>query len=182
MNKTVKRLCVTAVMLALATVLNDIVPHFEMPLGGSVTPLSMLPIVVLPIMFGTKWGIASAFIFSIIQLLFGLSEGILGWGMTPIALIGMIVFDYILAYTLLGLAGVFANKGIKGIALGVILVCVLRFICHFISGCTFCASWSAWDNVYAYSFCYNGAYMLPELILTTIAATALSKRLTTILK
>lgn len=175
MNKSVKKLCVTAIMIAIATVLNDLVPHFEMPLGGSVTPVSMLPIVLIPFIFGTKWGLSSAFMFSIVQLLIGISEGILGWGMTPIALIGMIIFDYILAYTVLGLAGIFANRGTAGIISGVAGVCVLRFICHFISGCTFCASWSAWDNVYLYSFCYNGAYMLPELILTTVVTVLVLK-------
>lgn len=175
MNKTVKRLCVTAVLLALATVLSEVVPHIEMPLGGSVTPFSMLPIVMIPLMFGTSWGIAASFMYSVIQLCFGLMEGILGWGLTPAYLVGMIIFDYILAYTVLGLAGIFAKKGIVGIGGGVALAVVLRFVCHFISGCTFCASWSEWSNVYLYSLCYNGAYMLPELIITTVAAVILFK-------
>lgn len=175
MNKTVKRLCVTAILLALAVVLSELVPHIEMPLGGSITIFSMLPVVMIPLMFGTGWGVAAAFMYSVIQLLFGLAEGILGWGLSPVNLVGMIVFDYILAYTVLGFAGIFAKKGIFGIAAGTALTVALRFVCHFISGCTFCASWSEWDNVYLYSLCYNGAYMLPELILTTVAAFILFK-------
>lgn len=173
MNKNVKRLCVTAVLLSLAVVLSELVPHFEMPLGGSVTPFSMLPVIMIALMYGTGWGLAASTIYAVIQLAFGLMEGILGWGLTPFALTGMIVFDYILAYVVLGLAGLFKSKGIVGIAVGTALSVVLRFVCHFISGCTFCAAWSEWENVYWYSFCYNGAYMLPELILTVSAAVVL---------
>ena len=175
MNKTVKKICVTAVMLALATVLSEVVPHFEMPLGGSVTPLSMLPIVIIAIMYNTSWGLVSAFIYSAIQLLFGIAEGMLGWGLTPWYLVGCMVFDYILAYTVLGLSGVFKKKGIFGIAAGVAMTVVLRFVCHVISGGIFCASWSEWENVWAYSVCYNGAYMLPELVLTVVTTVIVFK-------
>ena len=91
MKKNIQRMCVTAILLALATVLSLLKP-FPMPFGGSVTLLSMLPIVMLPLMYGTRWGIASAFIYSLIQL--GLDLGaVLSWGLTPYALVGTIVLD-----------------------------------------------------------------------------------------
>ena len=172
-KKSLIRLCVSALFIALATALSELIPHIEMPFGGSLTILSMLPIAMISVSFGVWWGLGTSFVYSLIQLGFGIAEGCLTWGLTGVALVGMLLFDYILPYTLLGLSGLFAKKGTAGIASGVALGVFLRFVCHFISGCTFCASWSEWDNFYLWSLCYNGAYMLPEIILTTVAAVLL---------
>lgn len=171
-NKTsfIKKLCVTAVLIALGSVLS-LIKVFEMPLGGSVTLLSMLPIVMIPLMYGTGWGLAGAFMYSCVQLMFGIFiDGLLGWGLSLGYVIGAIIFDYLLAFTVLGFAGVFKKKGVIGIILGIVLAMVLRFLSHLISGGIFFASWCEWDNVWIYSICYNGAYMLPEMIITAIAA------------
>jgi len=56
---------------------------------------------------------------------------------------------------------------------GVVLVCALRFLCHFISG------WLIWDALWpndkglsgmAYSLLYNGGYMLPETLVALAIA------------
>lgn len=60
MKKNTQRMCVTAVLLALATVLSLIKP-FTLPWGGSVTLLSMLPVVMIPLMYGTARGAVGAF-------------------------------------------------------------------------------------------------------------------------
>ncbi len=172
MKKNVQRMCVTAILLALATVLSILKP-FPMPFGGSVTLLSMLPIVMIALMYGTRWGIVSAFIYSLIQL--GLDLGaVLSWGLTPYALIGTIVLDYLLAFTLLGLAGVLKSKGIVGIALGVVFVLVLRFLMHFISGVVIFDTFTNAD-AWIYSLTYNASYMVPEFITTTVATIILFK-------
>ena len=165
-------MCVTAVLLALATVLSILKP-FSMPWGGSITLLSMLPIVMIPLMYGTRWGMVSSFIYSLIQL--GLDLGaVLSWGLTPYALIGTIVLDYILAFSLLGLAGVFKKKGIIGIAAGVVMVLVFRFLMHFISGVVIFDTFTSAD-AWVYSLTYNASYMVPEFITTTIATVILFK-------
>ncbi len=172
MKKTIQRMCVTAVLLALATVLSILRP-FILPFGGSITLLSMLPVVMIPLMYGTRWGMVSAFIYSLIQL--GLDLGsVLSWGLTPYALIGTIVLDYILAFSLLGLAGVFKTKGIVGIAGGVVMVLVLRFLMHFISGVIIFGTITSAD-AWVYSLSYNASYMVPEFITTTVAAIILFK-------
>ena len=175
MKTKVQRMCVTAVLLALATVLSLLKP-FPMPFGGSVTLLSMLPVVMIPLMYGTGWGIISAFIYSLIQL--GLDLGaVLGWGLSPYALVGTIVLDYLLAFTLLGLAGIFNKKGVNSIvriAAGVVLVLVLRFMMHFISGVVIFNTFTNAD-AWIYSLTYNASYMVPEFITTTIAAVILFK-------
>ncbi len=170
-----KKLCVTAVLIALGSVLS-LIKVYEMPLGGSVTLLSMLPIVMIPLMYGTSWGLIGAFMYSAVQLMFGIFiDGLLGWGLSPSYVIGAIVFDYLLAFTVLGFAGIFKKKGVLGIILGIVLAMVLRFLSHLVSGGIFFASWCDWNNVWIYSICYNGAYMLPEMIITAAVAVLVFK-------
>ncbi len=171
MKKNIQRMCVTAVLLALATVLSLL--KYPMPFGGSITLLSMLPIVMLPLMYGTRWGMVSAFIYSLIQL--GLDLGaVFSWGLTSQALIGTVVLDYVLAFSLLGLAGIFKSKGIIGIAGGVVMVLVLRFLMHFVSGVVIFDTFTSAD-AWIYSLTYNASYMVPEFITTTAAAVILFK-------
>ena len=160
-------------MVALSTVLS-LVKVWQMPLGGSITLLSMLPVAMISVMYGLRWGLASAFAYSLTQLGFGIfMSGLLGWGLTPAALVGAILLDYILPFTALGFAGAFRTKGYVGVCLGTALAVALRFACHFFSGAIIFDIWCEWDNAWVYSLCYNGGYMLPELIITTVGATAL---------
>lgn len=177
-KKYVYRLSLSAIFIALATVLSFI-KIIKMPLGGSVTLLSMLPIVMLSCILGVKWGFISAFAYSVIQLLFGIFiDGLFAWGLTPVMLIGTILLDYILAFSLLGIAGIFAKKGPKGMCAGVLIGIVLRFLCHFISGCVIFKELEQFEifgklfenRPVLYSLGYNGFYMLPELIITLVAA------------
>lgn len=159
-----------AIMVALSTALS-LVKIWELPLGGSVTLLSMLPICMLSLRHGLKWGLGGAFVYAVGQLALGLSE-VLSWGLTPTALVGTFFLDYIFAFTVLGLAGMFRERGFTGKMFGVALVIFLRFVCHFISGVIIFDVWmpEEWSNVYLYSICYNGTFMLPEMIFTMIAA------------
>ena len=142
--------------------------------------LSMLPIVMLSVMLGIKWGLGGAFAYSLLQLFLGIAlDGLLGWGLTPIMLIGTILFDYIFAFTALGLAGIFRKKGTLGITVGIVLSMFLRFISHFISGYVIFKNleqFEVFGSVFTnrpilYSICYNGLYMLPEIVITALAAT-----------
>lgn len=181
-NVKTKCLVISAVMIALATVLS-LIKIWEMPLGGSVTLLSMLPIVLLAIKYGPKWGLTTSFLYSIIQLALDLGKA-MGWGLTGGQWVGMIIFDYILPYTILGLAGIFiVNKSemskksfdIFPILAGIALVMVLRFASHVVSGSLIFDIWmpKEWNNAFLYSLVYNGSFMLPELIFTIIGASIL---------
>ena len=177
-NTNTRKLVEAAVMVAMATVL-CFIRLYKLPWGGSVTLLSMLPICIYSIRRGVKWGMAASFVFSLIQLLQGIIDGLFGWGLTPSALIACILLDYILAYSAIGLAGMFAKKGVAGQISGIVIAVVVRFFVHFLSGCLLWKSYGAlWDgfetnNTYLYSLLYNGAYMLPELIITVIGAVIL---------
>lgn len=168
----VKKLTMSAVLTALSAALS-MVKIFEMPLGGSVTLLSMLPVCMLSIMYGCKWGIFCSFVYSLTQLALGIGS-VLSWGLTPQALVGSIVFDYLAAFTVLGLAGMFRRHGVPGYIGGISLALLLRAVSHVISGVIFFASWApeGW-NPFVYSIAYNGAYMVPEIVFTFAGAVLL---------
>ncbi len=167
----VQRLCVTAVMLALATALS-MVKIIELPYGGSVTLASMLPVVIIAYRYGTAWGIASGLVYGCIQQLLGLNS--LSYVTTPLSIIAVILLDYIVAFLVCGFGGIF-RKRIKnqaiGISLGAFVVCALRYLCHVISGATVWAGISIPTKAaLIYSLSYNGTYMLPETIVLVVTA------------
>lgn len=161
-----------AILVAMATVLSFLV-LYEAPLGGSVTILSMLPICIAGLLHGPKWGFGTAFVYSVIQLL---TSKCFAWGLTPTVLVVCILFDYIVAFTLLGVTGFFREKGRVGMCIGVLAAITLRMICHYITGVTI---WEAsmpdtWNNIWLYSLAYNAAYMLPEAAFTMMGTVAIS--------
>ena len=169
-----------AIMVALATVLSFI-RVFKLPWGGSITLLSMLPIVLFSIRRGIKAGLTVSFLFSLVQFFQGIIDGLFGWGLTPVSLIACILLDYLIAFTVLGLAGIFRKKGVTGWICGIAFAVMLRFIMHFLSGViiwkSFGQLWGDFftENTVLYSLLYNGAYMLPEMIFTIIGAVVLLK-------
>ena len=175
-NKTY-RLVLSAIMVALAAVLSAF-PVFQAPMGGSVTLFSQVPVVVVSWLFGVPWGLLTGFVMSIIEMLFGLNN--FGYVSGPLAYTILVLADYLLPFTLLGLGGMF-KKVIKNrdvaIGLGAFVVSLIRFLCHFISGITI---WGAFASdqtmkaICAYSFTYNGSYMLFETILTVVGCVLLS--------
>ena len=182
-RNTTKMLVEGAMMLALAIVLSLITPFQKLlPFGGSITLVSMLPICIYSIKYGVGKGLGVSFLFAVFQFIQGtVKDGLFGWGLTAGMLIACIVFDYFLAYTVLGLAGMFRKKGLGGWIAGIVIALLLRFASHFISGVyVFASTGKIWDelsfvaeNKFIYSAVYNGAYMLPELVLTVIVAVIL---------
>ena len=165
MQSTKTRILVEgAIMVALATVLSFI-RVVKLPWGGSITLLSMLPIVLFSIRRGIKSGLTVSFLFALIQFIQGIMDGLFGWGLTPGSLIACIFLDYLLAFTVLGLAGLFRQKGVTGWISGIALAILLRFAMHFLSGViiwqSFGQLWGDFftENTVLYSLLYNGAYM-----------------------
>ena len=167
-----KKLTLSAVMIALSAVLS-LVKVYQLPLGGSITLLSMLPVAAVAICYGTKTGLFVSVLYAFVQIALDLGA-LMGYGMTPATWIGCLLFDYIFAYGVLGLSGLFRKKGTLGMCTGIAIACFLRFISHFISGAIVFSIWCPENwNVYVYSLVYNGSYMLPELIFTIIGAALL---------
>lgn len=174
-SKNTKTLCECAIMLAMSIALSffAITPG---TFGGSITPASMLPVLFVGIRHGCKWGFGTAFAYSIFQLLTGLSYFSYIKGFVPYLI--CILFDFILAFTMLGLTGFAKPKaGEKGAKAGLIkifvflsMAMILRFICHFISGVTIWKSYDIYGSPVVYSIVYNLVYMLPELLICLAVA------------
>lgn len=158
-------------MIALGFILS-MLKIIAMPFGGSVTAFSMLPVIVIAFRHGTPWGLLAGFAASLLQMLMGLKN--LTYATSAGAVIAIIMLDYIAAFAVMGLGGIFKGKikdqGIS-LAAGALTVCILRYACHVISGCT------VWMGVsipttdgLLYSFAYNAAYMIPETIITVVGA------------
>ena len=189
-NPKIKTLAECAIFIALGTVLS-IVIIYEAPLGGSVTLFSMVPVIMLSFRHGAKWGIASAFCYSVLQLLLGMKNVMYVPGAFGIVL--CVLLDYIIAFTVLGLAGIFMNiKDAKmnhyvKIICGTLAVCILRYASHVVSGAIVwyeITKEGAWNDLvlrtgmWTYSLIYNAQYMLPETIITLIGIVLIMKAMT----
>ena len=190
MNTVSKRtfnLVLAGVMIAMGTALGFVKP-FELPYGGAITLCSMLPVMFFSYRCGLKWGLSAGLVFSVLQLLFGLDAL---KGISAMMVVGSIFLDYILAFTVLGLAGMFRGK-IKNDAvaftLGSFVSMMLRYFCSFLSGWVLWASFNETADMQGfiatffpalgnlsgtalavvYSLVYNGSYMIPEIILTCV--------------
>lgn len=160
-----------SMMVALATVLS-LLKLVEMPYGGSVTLASMLPILLIAYRHGTRYGLLSGACYAVIQQLLGLKN--LSYFTTWYSIVAVILLDYILAFLVIGLGGLFRQR-IKNQSLsifsGSVLVCVIRYILHTIAGATVWAGLSIpTEAALVYSIGYNATYMLPETIILCAVA------------
>lgn len=158
-----------SIMIALSTVLS-LIKLAELPYGGSITIASMLPIVIAVYRHGGVWGFGCALVNAFIQMLLGLNN--FSYFTTWQSIIALAIFDYILAFVVFSLSGIF-KKCIKNqaisMALGALLACVLRYACHVISGATVWAGLSIpSEAALIYSFSYNATYMLPDTIVLVL--------------
>jgi thiamine transporter len=151
-----KALAFSSIAISLAFILNQIT-LFKMPQGGSVTPFSMLFIVLIGYLFGVRQGIIAGIAFGLLDLLIN------PYVISPIQML----VDYPLAFGALGLSGLFHNKNsiIPGYLLGV----SGRFFFSFLSGVVFFGMYAPEGfNAVTYSLVYNGSYLLVESIITII--------------
>ena len=163
-----------ALMIALGTVLANI-KIYELANGGSVTLFSMVPFILVSFRHGAKWGLFTGFVNSLLQMLLGFYAPPAP-GLLP--LFGMIMLDYVLAFSLLGLACVFAKpfkNRLLGVAVGSAVVCLIRFLCSFLSGVLIWGNLNDGLPTWTYSLGYNASYMLPETVLTVVAVVLLHK-------
>lgn len=175
-TENLKKMLVSALFIALSTVLSELIPSISLPFGGSITLFSMVPMCLLGIMFGVKWGVFANLVYGAVQMLFGLNNLSYAtwWGAAVI----IILFDYIVAYAVLGFSGVFKGKiknELVACILGVLLAVFLRYVCHFVTGVTVWREISEFWAAVWFSITYNGTYMIPEMIITPIGVALLYK-------
>ena len=200
-KKRTEAITLSAIMIAFAISISAIcavMPFLNLPFGGGFTIASMLPIIVVAYMYGTRFGLLTAFVYSILQMLLGFNtvsafflpgdSQMVWWRAIIVCLI-----DYVIAYTVLGLGGVFRKRFEikKALCLGSILAISLRYLAHIVSGAIFFGTWAEWFftqdgfpawgqsilNTFSggalatvYSIIYNGTYMIPEIIITAIVS------------
>ena len=172
MNNTTgsKKITEASVMLATATVLS-LARLIELPYGGSVTIACMLPIIIVAYRHGLKWGLLTGLSFGVIQQLLGLNT--LSYATTWQAVVAIIILDYLVAFMVAGFGGIFKKHMSQPLALlfGSLFICILRYICHVITGCTVWAGLSIpTSDAFIYSLSYNATYMIPETIVTFLIA------------
>lgn len=157
-----------ALSIALSFLLNLIV-LYPMPQGGSVTPASMLPIMLFGYTFGPGAGIFA-----------GIAYGLLGFIHKPWFLnVWQFLLDYIIGFGALGLTGLFHKKREeKYLYVGIMLSGFVRFVASFASGVIFYASNAApGQPVFLYSMIYNGTYMIPEIAICLLITVLAGKQL-----
>lgn len=166
------RLVFSAVMVALATVLS-VIPVMQLPFGGSVTLFSQVPILAVSWILGIPWGLASGFAYGVLQILVG-GIGNFSYVQGILAYTILVFADYLVPFTCLGFGSMFKRviqNPFVAAGVGTVMVCLIRFISHFISGCTIWTEYApdtVWNAVFAYSASYNASYMIPETIISLV--------------
>lgn len=161
----VRALTECSVMIALSVVLGFI-KVADMPYGGSVTLASMLPIVIVAFRHGIGWGMGAATTNSLVQLITGIKY--FSYFTTWQSIVALILFDYVIAFAVFGIAGIFRGKMKQNLAisLGALVASIIRYVCHVISGATIWAGLSIPTSAaLAYSLGYNATYMIPETVI-----------------
>ena len=208
-TSNVRKLVTSAMMIAIGTAISfvcELIPFLNLPFGGTITICSTLPIIVISWMYGLGWGFGSAFVYSLLQIAIGakvvsalfLPADQDGLGSAWLA-IAVILIDYIIAFTAVGIGGIFRKMKNKTLSLilGSIVALTLCYAFHVLSGALFYGAWAEWfftDTVAAdwsvskailekfsgtslaviYSLIYNGCYMIPEIVITAVGAGAVS--------
>ena len=208
MTTKTKRLTESAMLLAVAIVLELLSKMFipELPFGGQVTLVSMLPVVLISYRHGVRWGLVSGVAYAMIEMAIGAKSvtaafqpGYFGDGTLILNALIMCLLDYLVAFTALGLGGLFRrrieNRG-KALVAGTLVALSARYAAHILSGYILFSGWAEWFFTQegfpgwgtslveslspeflglVYSIVYNGMYMIPEMILTAIAAALISR-------
>ena len=171
-NLKLRALAEGAIFVAMAQVISYL-KLFELPNGGSIT-VGMLPIFLYCARWGFGPGMMASFVFSVLQLLL---DGAYAWGWE--SMIG----DYIVAFTVLGVAGLFSRqKG--GFFIGIAAGCAARFLVAYVVGATIWAEYMpdvffgmTMTTPWFYSAVYNGSYIVIDMILCLVVGALLWKPL-----
>lgn len=155
------RMLVTAAVCIAMSYLLSYLKLFSMPTGGSVTVVSMLPLMVFAWMYGVGPGLLAGAAYGLLQFI--QKPEVYHWA--------QIVLDYPVAFMMLGLAGIFRKVDRPwALPAGVLIACFGRFLCHTVSGLIFFTDFtdvSFFGGLIA-SAIYNGGYMAIEAAASAI--------------
>jgi len=187
-NKNLLFITEVGIFTALGLVLDFIAglySEFIFPNGGSIS-VAMVTIFIIAFRWGLKGGLTVGFLIGLLQLSY---SGVMGKAIDWKVALGISLFDYILAYTACGLAGLYAKKAreadIPGkmnyVMSGILIAAGVRTLSHIISGWIFFKAWIpdfiledyAW---YYWSIIYNLGYMVPSTLLSILITKGIVKR------
>ena len=159
---TSKLLAYAALSIALAFVLSYI-RLWRMPQGGTVTPASMLPMMLFSYAFGIGPGLVASLAYGLLQAI--QDPYIVGFW--------QFLLDYPIAFAVIGLMGLFANKQNKwSLYAGIAVVSLFRMACHTLSGVLFFAEYAGDANPWVYSLGYNSFVLADAAICVAVALLA----------
>jgi thiamine transporter len=156
MTQKTKRLTESAMLLAVAIVLELISKMFipELPFGGQITLVSMLPVVLISYRHGVKWGLVAGLCYAFLEMALGaktvaaaFQPGYFGDGRMLANAFVMCALDYIVAFTVLGLGGAFRSriqKPGRALMAGAALALSARYLAHIASGYILFSGWAEW--------------------------------------
>lgn len=170
-RQSTRRLVESALMVAISTALS-LFTVAQLPYGGSITVASALPIILVAYRHGIGWGLGAGAAYAVLQQLLGLSN--LSYFSTWQSVLAIIVLDYLAAFTVTGLGGIFRGiirRQSTALCCGALLISLLRYVCHVVSGATVWAGFSIpTEAALLYSLGYNATYMIPETLVLVLAA------------
>lgn len=143
---------------------------WEMPQGGSVTLMSLLPVMIFSYVYGTKKGVFVCFIYGVLQAIQD------PWLVHP----AQFLLDYPIAFAMIGLSGAFANKKVfeklpqASFLIGGIMASALRFVSHVLSGVF--AFPSADMSPWLFSLAYNSFVFVDIAIVLVAGAIVFSSK------
>ena len=165
-NWNAKMLSFAALSIALSFVLSCI-RLYRMPQGGSVTPGSMLPLMLFSAAFGIGPGLLAGLAYGVLQYLQG------GW----FANVWQFSLDYLLAFAALGLAGIAKHLPKSwGLYLAMVIAALCRALSATLAGIMF------WDTAPWASLVYNGTYLIPDTLICILLALLIAKPVMKVLK
>lgn len=153
-----RQLVFSAMAIALGTV-TSFIKLLDLPMGGSITLLSMLFICLTGYWYGLGAGLMTAIAYGFLQLI--IDPYILSFP--------QMMVDYIFAFGALGLSGLF-SKAKNGLIKGYIAGVLGRYFFAFLSGMIFFGVYAADYGMSApvYSLLYNGIYLITEAVITIV--------------
>lgn len=161
-----KTIAFAALAIALSFVLSCF-RLYRMPQGGSVTPGSMLPLMLFSAAFGVGPGLLAGTAYGVLQYLQG------GWFLN----VWQFLLDYILAFAALGLCGLY-KKLPK--AWGLYASMAFAALCRALSATL--AGYMFWETDLWPSLVYNGTYLIPDTIICMVLAVFIAKPVMKVLK
>ena len=153
------------VIIALTVILKDVLPPiYRLPQGGSVSAVSMVPLLWFSLRRGLRSGLEASTIYGLVHMALPGS-----YIVDPV----QALLDYPIAFAALGLAGMFRKYPLIGVGVGI----TGRFLAHFASGVWFFSAYApAGMQPVIYSALYNGGYLVVELITSAFIIYIIVKR------